>query len=199
MIAPDKSLTVKEYTMSGELFTRGFPASGGPCNCSSACCEGGVFVDLRERDVIMAHKTLITGHMDETQSVDPANWFEPEEHDDEDFPSGRCVGTRVLNDKCAFLDKSGRCSLQVAALGSGLHKWALKPLFCILYPIEIGNGVVSFDDMLQEEESCCTASATFAMPIFQGCREELIHLVGEDGFALMEAHYAGLQGQGAQP
>ncbi len=182
--------------MSGELFTRGFPASSGPCTCSSACCEGGVFLDLRERDVIMAHKTLIAGHMDEKQDADPANWFETEEHDDEDFPSGRCVGTRVLNDKCAFLDRSGHCTLQVSATDSGLHKWALKPLFCILYPIEIGNGVVSFDDMLQEEESCCTVSSRFDIPLFEGCREELVHIVGDDGFAAMEAHYAGLQKTG---
>ena len=79
--------------------------------------------------------------MDETQTADPAHWFEPEEQDDDDFPSGRCVGTRVLNDKCAFLDRFGRCTLQVAATRvRGLHRWALKPLFCILYPIEIRQG-----------------------------------------------------------
>jgi len=199
VIAPDKSLKVEQYTMSGELFTRGFPAGGGPCSCSSACCEGGVFVDVKEREVIIAHRELIARHMDATQSTDPARWFEPGVVEDPDFPSGQCVGTEVVNDKCAFLDGAGRCSLQNAAVAAGLHKWAIKPLFCILYPIEISNETVSFDDMLQDEQSCCSIGQSFSVPLFRACREELVHLVGEEGFAAMEEHYATLQGQGATP
>ena len=195
MIAPDKSLKVDSYTMSGELFTRGYPAGGGPCSCSSACCEGGVFIDAKEREAIVAHRELIAQHMDATQSTDPAQWFEPGVTEDPDFPSGQCVGTQVVNDKCAFLDGAGRCSLQKAAVAAGLHKWAIKPLFCILYPIEISNNTVSFDDMLQDEESCCTIGTAFAVPLFRACREELVHLVGEEGFTAMEEHYAALQSQ----
>jgi hypothetical protein len=127
--------------------------------------------------------------MDQTQDPDPATWFEAEELDDPDFPTGRCVGTEVVNDKCVFLDKAGRCAIQLAAVNNGLHKWALKPLFCILFPIEITNGVVGFDDMLQSQESCCSVDPEFEIPFFEGCREELEHLVGKEGFALMRDHY----------
>ena len=195
MIAPDKSLQVKQYTMSGELFTSGFPAGGGPCTCSSVCCSGGVYVDLRERDVVMAHREIIAAQMDDTQVKDPSVWFDTDVEEDADFPSGRCIGTQVINDKCAFLDREGRCAIQLAAVKAGMHKWALKPLFCILYPIEITNRVVSFDDMLQEEQPCCTIGTTFDVPVFEGCAEELVHLVGEDGLAAMRAHYAALQTQ----
>src|SRR5664280_1970534 len=51
VITPDKSLKIDSYTMSGELFGKGFPRGGGPCSCSSVCCEGGVYVDLHEREV----------------------------------------------------------------------------------------------------------------------------------------------------
>jgi hypothetical protein len=193
VIVPDKSMQVNQYTMSGELFSKGFPAGGGPCTCSSVCCEGGVYVDLRERDVIMAHRELIAAEMDETQVADPSAWFDAKEEADTDFPSGRCVGTQVIHNKCAFLDRMGRCSIQRAAVHKGLHKWALKPLFCVLYPIEITSHVVSFDDMLQAEQSCCTVETTFDVPIFEGCKEELVHLVGEEGFELMRAHFAALQ------
>ena len=189
MIAPDKSLRIHQYTFSGELFSKGFPEGGGPCRCSSACCEGGVYVDLHERDVIMAHQGIIAREMDETQNSDPSSWFEEQVEDDPDFASGQRVGTQVINDKCAFLDKEGRCAIQLAAINAGMHRWALKPLFCVLYPIEISNGTVGFDDMLQEEHSCCTIGSTFITPLFAGCKEELVHLVGEDGFAMMEAHY----------
>ena len=189
MITPDKSLKVDSYTMSGELFSKGFPKGGGPCSCSSVCCEGGVYVDLHEKEVILAHRDLIVRHMDATQTTDPSRWFEAEVADDTDFPSGQCVGTQVINDKCAFLDAEGRCSLQKSAAAEGMHKWAIKPLFCVLYPIEISNGIVSFDEMLQDEESCCTIGSEFDTPLFEACREELVHIVGDEGYAMMEQHY----------
>ncbi len=199
MITPDKSLRIDTYTMSGELFAKGFPRGGGPCSCSSVCCEGGVFVDLQEREVILAHRDLITRHMDQTQTADPSRWFETEAADDPDFPSGRCVGTQVINDKCAFLDGQGRCSLQKAAVAEGMHKWSIKPLFCVLYPIEISDGIVSFDEMLQNEESCCTIGTSFEIPLFEACREELVHIVGDEGYVLMERHYAALLNPGRNP
>jgi len=195
VITPDKSLRVDTYTMSGELFSKGFRAGEGPCSCSSVCCEGGVYVDLHERDVIMAHGDLIKRQMDETQTTDSSRWFEAEVALDTDFPSGQCVGTQVINDKCAFLDREGRCCLQKAAVAGGMHKWAIKPMFCILYPIEISNGTVSFDEMLQDEESCCTIGPSFDVPLFQACREEIVHIVGEEGYGLMEEHYASLRHQ----
>lgn len=189
MITPDRSLRVDSYTISGELFAKGFPKGRGPCSCSSACCEGGVYVDLHEREVIMAHRDLIIRQMDATQTTDPSRWFETVVADDTDFPSGQCVGTQVINDRCVFLDAGGRCSLQRSAVAGGMHKWAIKPLFCILYPIEISNGIVSFDEMLQNEESCCTIGTEFDTPLFEACREELVHIVGDEGYATMEKHY----------
>jgi hypothetical protein len=155
-----------------------------------------VYVDIRERDAILAHKAMVKKYMDETQTTDDAVWFEEIEHDDADFPSGKCVGTQEINNKCAFLDKSGRCSIQVACASEGMHKWTLKPLFCILYPIEITDKVVSFDEMLQDEQSCCSVNQKFAVPLFEGCKEELVHLIGEDGFRAMEDHYTTLQKAG---
>jgi hypothetical protein len=199
MIAPDKSLKVGDFVMSGDLFTKGFPAGGGPCRCSSTCCSGGVYVDKRERDVVLAHREIIAQQMDETQDPNPDAWFEKEEIEDPDFRSGVCIGTEVVNDKCVFLDKAGRCAIQMAAVKMGMHKWALKPLFCILFPIEITNGVVGFDDMLQEQESCCSAQPEFEVPMFEGCREELEHLVGKEGYALMQDHYSILRKGTSQP
>jgi hypothetical protein len=193
MIAPDNSLKVGRFVIDGGLFTKGFPSGGGPCRCSSTCCAGGVLVDKTEHDVILAHHDLIARHMDETQVTDHMKWFESEEVHDTDFASGKAVGTEVINEKCAFLDKTGRCSIQLAAVSSGMHKWALKPLFCVLFPIEISNGVVSFDDMLQNQEACCSVGGEFDIPLFEGCREELEHLVGKEGYARMQDHYKELK------
>jgi hypothetical protein len=182
-------LRIKQFTISPELTTTGYPEGGGPCTCSSTCCSSGVWVDLRERDRILAHKEIIKKYMDGTQTTADSVWFGSDEKADSDFASGMCVGTAEVNNKCVFLDGAGRCSLQVAAATEGMHKWALKPLYCILYPIEVTDGVVGFDPMLQSEQSCCTVDTVFRIPAFEACRDELVHLLGEDGFQMMREHY----------
>jgi hypothetical protein len=183
------SLILKGRTISPALFTKGYSLGGGPCSCSSTCCEGGVYVDVRERENILAHRELIRRHMDETQSQDDRTWFEIDEHDDPDYLSGRCVGTAVINEKCAFLDRYGRCSIQVATTEEGPGRWALKPFYCILYPIEITNNVVNVDPMLQDEQSCCTVGAPFDIPVFEACNDELEHVLGKDGLHALREHY----------
>jgi hypothetical protein len=184
-----RPLVVAGFTISTDLFTKGFAFGQGPCACTSSCCSGGVYVDLLEHEKILAHQELIQNHMDETQVKLPAAWFEQEVVEDGDFPSGQCVGTTVVNGKCAFLDGMGCCSLQSAASAEGLGRWALKPLYCILYPVEITNRVINFDSMLQNEESCCSVNNPFDVPVFQACHDELVHVLGEDGFAALEVHY----------
>lgn len=187
------TLRVKGLAVSGELFAKGYPEGSGPCSCTSTCCSDGVYADVKERDAILSHADMIVRYMDETQPHDPAKWFDPEEERDPDFASGQCVGTSVHNDKCAFLDKFGRCAIQRATTEEGTGRWALKPLYCILYPIEISEGVVSFDPMLQDEQLCCTVSDEFHVPVYRACKDELIHLLGEDGFEQLEHHYASHQ------
>jgi len=191
----EENIQVKQYTISRDLLEKGVPAGGGPCRCTAVCCEGGVYADVVERDRILAHKDIIKKHMDETQTLHDSLWFEDRESEDSDFASGRCVGTTEINGKCAFLNRQGWCSLQVAAVAEGLDKWALKPLFCILYPIEISNRVVSFDDMLQSEEACCTVTNEFDVPLFETCKEELIHLLGGDGYRELESHFLAQRSQ----
>ena len=193
MTKDQKYLRVKQYSISPDFFEKGFPLGGGPCTCTSTCCEGGVYADIMERDKIIENKEIIKKYMDETQTTVECEWFEIFDSEDNDFASGHCVGTREVNNKCAFLDKLGRCSLQVAAIGEGLHKWTWKPLYCILFPVEISNMVIGFDQLLQGEQPCCSADRDFQVPLFEACREELVHLVGEDGYETIEKHYATLR------
>jgi hypothetical protein len=175
------------YRLASELRTRGFATGCGPERCNAACCRaGGAYVDVRERDRILAHAEWIQPHLDESQSRDPARWFEPEELLDPDYPSGRCVGTAHVEGRCGFLDRSQRCSLQSAALAHGMHKWALKPMYCALFPLEVSRGVVKLDGRVRHGE-CCAPTADFARSALDACREELLHLVGAAAVAAFEA------------
>ena len=183
-------MLVKGYQIAPALLATGFVAGEGPCACNAQCCASGAYIDLTERDRLLAHADLIKAHLDETQTDDETQWFEAGEKLDQDYASGRCVGTAMINGKCAFLDKRGYCTTQVAANAAGMHKWALKPLFCVLFPIEVIGGVVKFDSRLQDQRACCSTQPVFDVPLFQACRDELVHLLGEDGVSEIDAEYA---------
>lgn len=190
MTSHDDFLRIGAYLVSPELFTRGFPAGVGPWSCTGECCARGAYVDLRERDAILAHEATITPHLDATQTADASRWFEPETVVDHDFPSGTCAGTAVEGGKCRLQDEQGRCSIQAAAIARLRPKWEHKPLYCVLYPLTVIEGVLRWHEPAHERPPCCTASATFAVPLFEACRAEVVHLLGEAGFAAMQAHFA---------
>ena len=135
----------------------------------------------------MRHRDIVKTWMDETQPLDEDAWFE-EPFADSDFPSGRCIGTREHNDKCVFLNKDGRCVLQLAGEQEGLGKWGLKPFYCIAFPITVENGVVKFDDVLSGEASCCavqTDQRQRGQPVVTECDAELKHVLGAEGYMLL--------------
>ena len=180
-----------EYRISRELVTRGFAAGCGPERCNAACCrEGGAYVDVRERDQILAHAEWIAPHLDDSQNRDPGQWFEPEEKLDADYPSGKCAGTAHVAGRCNFLDRENRCSLQSAALARGLHKWALKPMYCALFPLDIRDGVLELDGRVRHG-ACCAPTTDFARSALEACREEVVHLVGAAAVEAFEAQWQG--------
>ena len=187
------------YRLSSELLTRGFGAGCGPERCNAGCCrEGGAYVDLRERDRILEHAALIRPHLDDTQNADSAQWFEPEEKLDPDYPSGACAGTAQLAGRCNFLDRNDRCSLQSAALAAGMHKWALKPMYCALFPLDLSGGVVKLDGRVRHG-ACCAPTSDFTRSALEACREEIVHLVGAEQVAAFEAERGVASGSGPEP
>ncbi|CUU04091.1 Protein of unknown function (DUF3109) [Candidatus Thermokryptus mobilis] len=180
-----KFVYVKNFKIDTIVFSAGFVPFCNVPVCRANCCYWGVYVDLKEREKILAHKDLILKFMDETQPKDVELWFEKEEWEDPDFPSGKCVGTNVYNDKCVFLTKEGYCVLQVSAVNSGMHQWALKPFYCCIYPLTFWEGALTYDDDHAEDLPYCGLRATHnhAGPVIEICKDEFIYVLGEDGYA----------------
>lgn len=179
-----ESIVICGRIIDEKLLTYGFLSGCGPSKCTVQCCEGGVYVDLEEQRNILAHQDLVKQQMDETQPRDAGLWFE-ESIADADFPSGRCVGTRVHGGKCVFLNKDGLCALQRVGETHGLGRWGLKPSFCISYPVTVENGIVTIDDMLSGEAPCCTlyplrTEAHHAL--IEVCWDELTYVLGDEGY-----------------
>lgn len=151
------------------------------CKCNGECCHYGVYSDLKESERILSIKEKIFQIMDETQSKNVADWFEPAE-EDEDFESGVTVGIEVYNNKCSFLDKDGLCVLQRLAVMEGEHKWKYKPIYCVLFPLTIWENTLTIDDEHIDRLSYCNKFPVADTSIFEACQEELKYFFGEEGF-----------------
>lgn len=171
-----KELYIKGIKIDPNIFTFKFG-----CRCNGECCHYGVYTDLKEHENILAIKDKIIPLMDETQSKNISDWFEPAEEDD-DFESGVAVGTEIVNNKCAFLDKNGLCVLQRLAMDEGEHKWKYKPIYCVLFPLTIYQNTLTIDDEHIDRLSYCNKFPISDSSIFDACREELEFFFGEEGF-----------------
>ncbi|OGU66154.1 MAG: hypothetical protein A2499_04610 [Stygiobacter sp. RIFOXYC12_FULL_38_8] len=169
------------------IFTQKFVKSCDVCICSGECCYYGVYTDKSEHELIMSLKDRIIKSMDDSQTKDVEKWFEDPEPDD-DFPSGIAVGTEVHNGKCVFLDRQGYCTLQKIAMEDGEFKWKYKPLYCILFPLVIFEGVLTVDDEHLDRMHYCNKPVNQISTVFDCCKNELKHVLGEEGFKELEAY-----------
>ncbi|MBA4407737.1 DUF3109 domain-containing protein [bacterium] len=178
------------------IFTQPFVKSCDVCICSGECCYYGVYTDKTEHELIMSVKDKIISHLDDSQTKNADAWFEAPEPDD-DFPSGVAVGTEVYNGKCVFLDKQGFCTLQKMAMDEGDYKWKYKPLYCILFPLVIFEGVLTFDDEHLDRMHYCNKPQNQVSTIFDCTKNELKHVLGDQGFGELlkykEEYLSGLQ------
>ncbi len=196
-IAP---ITVAGFRVDEIIFTHGFVHYCDISKCGGGCCHSGVYADLGERDEILRNAEAIAQTMDETQDPDTETWFDGEIIDDPDFASGQAIGTEVqdrdggisgFTEGCVFLDKRHFCSIQVAAVNAGLHRWAWKPKYCILFPVTVVEGVLTYDDGHSEDLIYCgpTGNGEYVHSIYEAMREELRYFLGEHEFARLEAYY----------
>ena len=196
-IAP---ITVAGLRVDELIFTHGFVHYCDISKCGGGCCHSGVYADLGERDEILRNASAIAEAMDETQDRDTETWFDGEIIEDADFPSGRAEGTEVhvrdggisgFTEGCVFLDKRHFCSIQVAGVNAGLHRWAWKPKYCILFPITVVEGVLTYDDGHSEDLNYCGPSGTgaYVHSVFEAMREELQYFLGEPEFEKLEKYY----------
>lgn len=158
------------------------------CRCMGGeCCNYGVYMDYKEHEKILSIKDEIIALMDESQSKHVDEWFEAPEKDN-DFESGIAVGTNIINDKCTFLDEHGLCTLQKLGLSKGMHKWAYKPIYCVLFPLTIYQGALTVDDEHIDRLNSCNRYANEGLTIFDSCKEELKYFLGDRGFAELEKY-----------
>jgi hypothetical protein len=141
-----------------------------------------VYLSLDDKEKILQHKEMVKKYMDSTQTLDENLWFENQNESDADFADGVCDSTQVHNNKCTFLNANGHCVLQVAAVNENMDKWDIKPFFCVAFPIVVSEKLLTYDDMLEDIEPCCTAKKEYPDNFIDACKEEFLYILGADGF-----------------
>jgi hypothetical protein len=177
---------VGRLSVDPSLLQARFAAGCDPGQCRGACCRSGVWLDVGERDRVLAHAGLVREAMDPGQPWDTRHWFSRRVVGDPDFPSGRAVHTRVKDGRCVFLNREGRCVLQKAsAARPGLQ---LKPFFCVAFPVTIAHGVLMLDDEdYRAGQPCCAATPGGPLTVFDTCGMELRQVLGASGVSRLRA------------
>ncbi len=148
-----------------------------------ACCQYGVDVDLGERDGILAHADQIRTILNE--DVRDLPWFDREEKEDVDFPSGRYVRTKTHGTGCLFLshDKRG-CSIHRASIEGDWDFHGIKPHVCRLFPMSYDDeSIVMSDDYA--DYSCAFEANT--PTVYQVGRPDLLAIFGQELVTALDA------------
>ncbi|MBI5214840.1 MAG: DUF3109 family protein [Ignavibacteriae bacterium] len=179
---------ISQLTVSKDFFRQSFEGGCSMMNCNGKCCKDGVWADLTERDKILAHKDLIKKYMEPTQDHDHTTWFDEQEVEDPDFPSGKAIGTQTRGNGCVFLNSNGHCVLQRAATEEGMSKFFLKPFYCFAFPIALEFGELVLDDPdFTYQTQCCSTVENGNLTAMDVCAEELEFMLGNDGFTELQS------------
>jgi hypothetical protein len=158
-------------------------------NCGAACCVYGVWIDRIQAETILENAGMIipfmpTGHRD----ID--TWFDGQEEDDDAALSGKVRHTSVVpapdhygGTACIFLRSDNKCALQAAAEANQMHKWSLKPFYCILHPLELdeqGNLTIDDLDLMTVEPASCLREADDEILLSDLFKEEIEYLLNLD-------------------
>lgn len=200
LLATGEPLIVRGHFVDELIFTQGFVEYCDISKCSGGCCHSGVYADLGERERILAHAEKIAAVMYPSQPKSPEAWFDGEVIDDTDFPSGKAEGTAThsrngglsgFDEGCVFLDDRHFCSLQVAAADAGLHRWAWKPDYCILFPITVVEKVITYDDSHSEDLHHCGPKGIsgYVRSVFEAMTEELTYFLGAEEFQRLHDYF----------
>jgi hypothetical protein len=164
--------------------------------CQSYCCSGGVWIHLRQVEDILAHQALIFPHLP-PERHDTTKWFDGTLEPDTDYPeAGDCTGTAVVVDPthpagetCVFLRPDRLCALQAAGMANNEHPWRYKPFYCALHPLVLDEGELSLaeDSEMYKEGGNCNRPADELIPLYQLFDVETKLVVGEAGYAALEA------------
>jgi hypothetical protein len=192
------SIPVNGIEIGAEVVAR--PVS--PCSmgdCCGLCCRFGAIVDDAEQARIdqILPRLLPRLRPDARQAIRRWGWaFRQEVHERYADPDRRYRATRVAGGLCVFaLDReTGGCALHQLALEDGVPVQHYKPRECVLFPL---SDVVRGRLHLHRWPGYpCTTESRAAAPAYRTLAYELRLVLGDEGYAALEASVEALSQAG---
>jgi len=145
--------------------------SASTSRCDATCCRRGVVVSTAERDAILKHRRAVARALAESPrpgvSTLGFDWFARRPRRDADFLAGRSVDTRVAAGACVFLRADRLCAVHVASEREAGHPYALKPAYCVLFPLCVEKNALDLcRASFTRRAECCS-------PVRRGSRTPL--------------------------
>lgn len=116
------------------------------------------------------------------------DWFQKKILCDPFIAGGEVIHTSVIKNSvhlggtaCVFLNDHHKCVLQISAEKYGLHKWNLKPFYCILHPLyldDAGKTTLDETDSLLSENGSCLRFTQEKNSLLNTFEEELLYFLG---------------------
>ncbi|MBN1889160.1 MAG: DUF3109 family protein [Thermoflexales bacterium] len=159
--------------------------------CRGVCCSYGVYVAMEQKAAILLHAEMIKPYLPPDRR-DESEWFCDESVADASFPSKRFDFTNTIPNPdypdggtCIFLRPDATCAVQVASVANGLDRWALKPFFCVLFPLVIDEWCLMLDseNPLYQHAACHGQTIPAHQPVYVLLKDEFVHALGEEGYA----------------
>jgi Fe-S-cluster containining protein len=141
--------------------------------CKDECCWYGADVDMRNVSRILSK----ANELEEFTGIKREKWFYPKKRSwDPEYPGHDYTRTTKRDSACIFLNRKGRgCMLHSFALAKGYDYHEFKPLFCSIFPVTFGEGILTTPQEIDEETTACLGSGP---TLYQGAREELRYYFG---------------------
>lgn len=157
-----------------DIFLKSYFARCLECTfCHDWCCSYGADIDIQNVEKIEQQKKEILPFVRPPEG----DWFEPKYTYYEEYAGNQYTRINPQGPRCAFISRDQRgCGLHRYALSKGMDYHEIKPLVCILFPLNFEEGILSIAPELDDNSLVCAGAGASA---YQSIRNELNYYFGQ--------------------
>lgn len=179
------SIIVGSFRLAPELFVRTNLRNQCIEKCNARCCEGGVSITVEQVNRIKAHAAEIQPYL-----------IEPYDFSEWDTSRGADLGTPLLfenqpGEQCWFLRANKYCAIHTYALDKGMPVPAIKPFFCLFFPLTLIDLDVNVTEIGVDGKAyeTCLVSDEREGYLFRQFENELRRVIGDANYWELEQRY----------
>ena len=124
-------VTIGSFRLSPEFFVKTRLVNRCFRQCAAACCDEGTWLTLYEARQIGDYRDEIQPYLEQPLDLDAWDLSHPA------FLYTPLLNPGTLHQHCWFFTQERRCALHAVALDKKIPLRAVKPFFCMLFPLTL--------------------------------------------------------------